>query len=328
MKQTNIKSKLMAMALAALLIISATLLPSCAEKDTTELRVAVLSGTTGWGAAPLISSVNAGESELNAKIDIYSDASLVSPLMINGDADIAAVPTNLAAVLYNKTSGGIRVLAVNTLGVLYLIEDGESVNSLADLAGKTVCLPGQGSNPEYILRALVEGAGVENVNFDYTYSSPDELATALASGKASLGVLPEPKVTAVTSKKDTLRVALDFTEEWKKQTSAPLVQGCIIVRTAFLEEHPTIVDRFLKEYKESVELVNSDPDSAAEMIAEAGLAGAVAAAKAALPRCNITYLTGDEMATALNGFWDALYKLDPKSVGGALPDAEITKTVK
>lgn len=328
MKKTNIKSKLLAMAMAALLIISATVLPSCAEKDTTELRVAVLSGTTGWGAAPLISSVNAGESKLNAKIDIYSDASLVSPLMINGDADIAAVPTNLAAVLYNKTSGGIRVLAVNTLGVLYLIEDGESVNSLADLAGKTVCLPGQGSNPEYILRALVEGAGVENVNFDYTYSSPDELATALASGKASLGVLPEPKVTAVTSKKDTLRVALDFTEEWKKQTSAPLVQGCIIVRTAFLEEHPTVVDRFLKEYKESVELVNSDPDSAAEMIAEAGLAGTAAAAKAALPRCNITYLTGDEMTTALNGFWDALYKLDPKSVGGALPDAEITKTVK
>lgn len=328
MKKANLKSKLLSTALATLLILSALLLPSCAKKDNAELRVAVLSGTTGWGAAPLISSVNAGESKLNAKIDIYSDATLVSPLMINGDADIAAVPTNLAAVLYNKTSGGIRVLAVNTLGVLYLIEDGNSVNSLADLAGKTVYLPGQGSNPEFIMRALVEGAGVENVTFDYTYSSPDELATALASGKAALGVLPEPKVTAVISKKDTLRVALDFTEEWKKQTTAPLVQGCIIVRTAFLEEHPAVVEQFLKEYKTSVELVDSDPDSAAEMIAETGLAGAAAAAKAALPRCNITYLTGDEMATALNGFWNALFKLDPKSVGGALPDADITKAAK
>ena len=210
MKRTT---KILSLLLAALILAAGLSLVSCKKDDTTELRVAVLNGTTGWGAAPLISRIKSGESKLNAKIDTYTDATMVSPLIINGDADIAAVPTNLAAVLYNKTQGGVRVLAVNTLGVLYLLENGETVNSLSDLAGKTVYLPGQGSNPEFILRALVDGAKVENVTFDYTYSSPDELATALASGKATLGVLPEPKVTAVTSKKDTIRVALDFTEE-------------------------------------------------------------------------------------------------------------------
>lgn len=317
-----------ALLLAAVMLAAYVGLVSCAKKDDTQLRVAVLNGTTGWGTAPLISRIKSGESDLNAKIDTYTAADLVSPLIINGDADIAAVPTNLAAVLYNKTEGNIRVLAVNTLGVLYLIEDGETVKSLGDLAGKTVYLPGQGSNPEFVLRALVEGAGVADVTFDYTYSSPDELATALASGKASLGVLPEPKVTAITSKKPTLRVALDFTEEWKKQTSAPLVQGCIIVREDFLKEHTALVKKFLDEYKKSVDLVNSNPEEAAAMIAEAGLAGNAAAAQAALPRCNITYLDGEDMRTALNGFWDALFKLNPKSVGGKLPDDAATAPIK
>ncbi len=322
------KIRIITLVLAVLIAAASMTLAACRKEDTTELRVAVLNGTTGWGAAPLISRVKSGESKLNAKIETYTDASLVSPLIINGDADIAAVPTNLAAVLYNKTGGSVRVLAVNTLGVLYLIEDGSTVSSLSDLAGKTVYLPGQGSNPEFILRALVDGAGVENVTFDYTYSSPDELATALATGKAALGVLPEPKVTAVTSKKETLRVALDFTEEWKKQTSAPLVQGCIIVREDFLKEHTALVEKFLEEYKNSVEYVNSNPDEAAAMIAEAGLAGNAAAAKAALPRCNITYLDGDGMRTALNGFWEALFRINPKSIGGKLPDDALTAPLK
>ena len=141
-------------------------------------------------------------------------------------------------------------------------------------------------------------------------------------------MLPEPKVTAVTSKKDTIRVALDFTEEWKKQTSAPLVQGCIIVREEFLKEHTALVEKFLDEYKKSVEYVNSNPEEASAMIAEAGLAGNAAVAKSALPRCNITYLDGADMRTALDGFWSALFALDPKSVGGKLPDSALTAPIK
>lgn len=296
-----------------------------APADLTEIRVAVLNGTTGFGIAPMYDDIQNGKnSNYNAKIDFYADATLVAPLVIGGSVDIAAVPTNLAATLYNKTGGGIEVLAVNTLGVLYLIENGESVKSLADLEGKTVYLPGSGSNPEYVLKTLLELAGLtEKVTLDYTYATPDELTAALASGKASLGVLPEPKVTAAMTKNTSLTVAADFSKEWKALTGTELVQGCIIARKEFISEHPIAVERFLEAYEDSVRRVNTDYESAATAVVSAGIAANEALVKDALPRCNITYLVGEEMKTALNEFWSALFAQVPSSVGGALPDENI-----
>jgi len=293
-----------------------------APADFTEIRVAVLNGTTGFGIAPLYSDIQSGnDHNMNAKIDFYADATLVAPLVIGGSVDIAAVPTNLAATLYNKTKGGIEVLAVNTLGVLYLVENGETVKSLSDLAGKTVYLPGSGSNPEYVLKTLLELSGLtDKVTLDYTYATPDELTAALASGKASLGVLPEPKVTAAMTKNASLKVAVDFSKEWKTLTGTELVQGCIIARKEFIDAHPVAVNNFLKAYEESVNTLNSDPEKAAAAVVAAGIAANENLVKNALPRCNITYLVGDEMKNALNEFWGALYAQVPSSVGGALPD--------
>lgn len=290
--------------------------------DFTEIRVAVLNGTTGFGIAPLYSDIQSGnDHNMNAKIDFYADATLVAPLVIGGSIDIAAVPTNLAATLYNKTKGAIEVLAVNTLGVLYLIENGETVKSLSDLAGKTVYLPGSGSNPEYVLKTLLELSGLtDKVTLDYTYATPDELTAALASGKASLGVLPEPKVTAAMTKNASLKVAVDFSKEWKTLTGTELVQGCIIARKEFIDAHPVAVDNFLKAYEGSVNTLNSDPEKAAAAVVSAGIAANENLVKNALPRCNVTYLVGDEMKNALNEFWGALYAQVPSSVGGALPD--------
>ena len=293
-----------------------------APVDFTEIRVAVLNGTTGFGIAPLYSDIQSGsDHNMNAKIDFYADATLVAPLVIGGSVDIAAVPTNLAATLYNKTKGAIEVLAVNTLGVLYLIENGETVKSLSDLAGKTVYLPGSGSNPEYVLKTLLELSGLtDKVTLDYTYATPDELTAALASGKASLGVLPEPKVTASMTKNASLKVAVDFSKEWKTLTGTELVQGCIIARKEFIDAHPVAVDNFLKAYEGSVNTLNSDPEKAAAAVVAAGIAANENLVKNALPRCNVTYLVGDEMKNALNEFWGALYAQVPSSVGGALPD--------
>ena len=293
-----------------------------APADFTEIRVAVLNGTTGFGIAPLYSDIQSGnDHNINAKIDFYADATLVAPLVIGGSVDVAAVPTNLAATLYNKTKGAIEVLAVNTLGVLYLVENGETVKSLSDLAGKTVYLPGSGSNPEYVLKTLLELSGLtDKVTLDYTYATPDELTAALASGKASLGVLPEPKVTAAMTKNASLKVAVDFSKEWKTLTGTELVQGCIIARKEFIDAHPVAVDNFLKAYEESVNTLNSDPEKAAAAVVAAGIAANENLVKNALPRCNITYLVGNEMKNALNEFWGALYAQVPSSVGGALPD--------
>lgn len=293
-----------------------------APADFTEIRVAVLNGTTGFGIAPLYNDIQSGnDHNMNAKIDFYADATLVAPLVIGGSVDIAAVPTNLAATLYNKTNGAIEVLAVNTLGVLYLVENGDTVNSLGDLAGKTVYLPGSGSNPEYVLKTLLELSGLtDKVTLDYTYATPDELTAALASGKASLGVLPEPKVTAAMTKNASLTVAIDFSKEWKSLTETELVQGCIIARKEFIAEHPVAVENFLKAYEESVNSLNSDPDAGAAAVVAAGIAANEALVKNALPRCNITYLVGDDMKAALNEFWGALFAQVPTSIGGKMPD--------
>ncbi|MCQ2354086.1 MAG: ABC transporter substrate-binding protein [Clostridia bacterium] len=293
--------------------------------DDTVIRIAVLNGTTGFGIVPLYHDLKNGKADFSAQIDFYSDASLIPSLIVSGSADIAAVPTNLAASLYAKTQGGIRVLAVNTLGVLYILENGDSVKTLNDLCGKTVYVPGQGSNPEYVLKALLELSGIaDKVTVDgTTYSSPDALTTALASGIADIGLLPEPKVTAALMQNSSLRVAVDLTPEWKNLTGCELVQGCLIARADFVSEHKDLTDRFLTAYKASVNTVNENHENAAELIVSAGLAPKAALVTKALPRCNITYMSGDEMKSALNAFWKGLHDIIPSSVGGSLPDEKI-----
>lgn len=295
------------------------------KPDSTVIRVAVLNGTTGFGIAPLWSDLKSGKVEKLADIEFFADASLIPPMILNGSVDVAAVPTNLAAVLYNKTEGKIRVLAVNTLGVLYLLENGTTVHSLADLAGKTVYVPGAGSNPEYVLRALLAKAGLaDRVTVDAsTYGTPDALTTAAAAGLAPLALLPEPKVTAAMMQSGDLHVALDFTAEWKELTGTELVQGCLIARADFLDAHTARVNAFLDAYEKSVNAVNADPAAAAEQIVAAGLAGKAALVSNAIPRCNITYFVGPEMKLSLSEFWGALFGTVPASVGGKLPDEGI-----
>ncbi len=296
------------------------------DKDL-EINLTVLSGTTGMGMAKLISEKKNGAAALNYKFSVISDATQVAPAIISGTADIAAVPTNLASTLYKKTNGGVYVLALNTLGVLYLLENGSSVNNIADLKGKTVYVPGAGTNPEYILKYIIEQngltVGTENADviFDYTYSSPDTLASAVVAGLAPLALLPEPKVTAVKNQNKDIRTALDLTAEWeKKAEKGTLVQGCIIVRKEFADEHPNEIAKFLEEYKASVNFVNYSPNEAADLIAEAGIIPQAPLALKALPNCNITYIDGEQMKTALSAFYNILFNMAPASIGGALPD--------
>lgn len=295
-----------------------------AAPDDYKASVAVLNGTTGFGIAPLCSDFKAGKTDFIKSIDFYADATLISPLMISGSVDIAAVPTNLAAVLFNKTEGKVRVVAINTLGVLYIVENGDTVKSLNDLVGKKIAVPGQGSNPEYVLKALLKAAGIEDkVEIDYSCSSPDEVTTALATGSASIGLIPEPKVTAALTKNASLRVAVDVSAEWKKTMGTDLVQGCLVAGAAFCAEHPQVLDAFLKSYSDSISLLSSDPDTAAKLIVEAGIAASEGLVKNALPRCNIVFISGKDMAEPLNKFWSSLYEIIPQSVGGKLPDETV-----
>lgn len=313
-------------------LVMALSLVSCNEKAPAydaekEISVMVLNGTTGFGAAKLIDDSKNGTAALNYKFSVESDASAVNAALINGSVDIAALPTNAAAVVYNKTQGGVKVAAVNTLGVLYVVENGDTVKSFSDLKGKTLYVPGQGSNPEYITAYLCEKNGLkvgEDITLDFTYNAPADLRTAVASGKVELAVLPEPMVTIAKSANDKLNTALDLTAEWDKVAQKDsLMQGCIVVSKKFAEENPNELNKFLEEYSASVTFVNENPKEASEMIAEHGIFEKAAVAQKAIPGCNLCYISGDSMKKSLSTFLNIMFDADSKSVGGAVPSDDI-----
>lgn len=284
------------------------------------VRISVLNGTTGFGIAKLMNDHADGNAALNYSFKVETDASVINAGLIQGNIDIAALPTNAASTLYNKTEGAVSVLALNTLGVLYVVENGDTVTTLADLEGKTVYCPAQ--NPAFIFEAICQASGV-NVTIDTTYAQPAALMSAVAaSSEGMLAVLPQPVVTVAMSKNENLTVALDLTKEWETATgSDSLVQGCIVVRNEFLNAHMNEVVKFLEEYKASIDFVNQNPTEASEMVVKLGIyTGAAAVAAKAIPSCNIVYIDGEAMQDALSAFLETMYHFKPASVGGALPE--------
>ncbi len=312
--------KFLTLTLALLMLIPFAV--SCAKKPDSELDIKVyaLNGTTALGMAQMISNVKNGASDMKYDISLHTSADAITGAIVNGECAIAALPTNVAVKLFNKSEGKLQLLALNTLGVLYLLQNGENITSLSDLEGKTVYVPGAGSNPEYITAALAKSAGV-NVTIDAaTYNSPDALQAALASGKASLGVLPEPKVTAATTANTALKVALDLTAEWEKINGEnTLVQGCLVVNKAFADEHPVELAKFLEDYKTSVEFIKEGSDEAINMIVDATILPKAAIAKKALPNCNICFIAGEDMKAPMNTFCEKIFAYDAKSIGGKMP---------
>lgn len=282
------------------------------------VRVMTLNGSTGFGMAGLISASEAGEAALHYSFSVETDASNVTAALVSGDCDIAALPTNAAAALYNKTGGKVQVLALNTLGVLYLVTDGSAaVESFADLAGKTVYAPAQ--NPSFLFAYLCQANGVD-VTIDNSYAQPAELNAAVAAGEVALAVLPEPLLTVARAQNKELVVALDLTAEWDKVAEpGSLVQGCVVVRTDFAADHPAELKEFLEEYGASIELLSSDPAAAAQKIEETGIFAKAAVAEKALPRCNSCFIIGEEMRQRLGAFLEILFEAAPQSIGGAVP---------
>ena len=292
------------------------------EPDTAlPVRVITLNGTTGFGMAGLIAADAAGETALNYSFTVETDASNVTAALVSGDCDIAALPTNAASALYNKTGGKVQVLALNTRGVLYLVTDGSvAVDSIADLDGQTVYAPAQ--NPSFIFASLCKANGAD-VTIDNTYAQPAELNAAVAAGEVSLAVLPEPMVTVARSQNQDLVVALDLTEEWDKVFEAgSLVQGCVVVRTEFAAAHPAEVAAFLADYEASVALLTEDTAAAAKAVEEAGIFAKAAVAEKAIPNCNVCFVTGEEMQAQLTAFLEIMFEAAPQSIGGAVPGAD------
>lgn len=290
-----------------------------------DIKIYALNGTTALGMAQLMDNVKNNKTDMNYNISLHTAADAITGAIVSGECAIAALPTNVAVKLFNKSEGKLQLLALNTLGVLYLLQgEGQNITSLNDLRGKTVYLPGAGSNPEYITAALLESAGLKvgtDVTLDTTtYNSPDALQAAVVTGKAALAVLPEPKVTATISNNQNVKVALDLTAEWEKINGAnTLVQGCLVVNSAFAKAHPAEIAQFLKDYKTSVEYIKAGSEDAINMIVNAGILPKAAIAQKALPKCNICYIAGNDMKAVMNTFCEKIFAYDKTSIGGKLP---------
>lgn len=295
------------------------------KEEKVVAKVTALKGPTGMGIVKMISDNNK-EAEKDYDFSIIASVDEITPKLVNKEADIAAVPANLASVLYNNTNGQIVTLGINTLGILYIVENGNTINSVQDLKGKTIYASGKGATPEYGLNYILQGNGI-NPNSDVKIEYKSEHAEALAAllnDKNGIALLPQPFVTTALTKNPSLKVSLDLTKEWdkiNKESQSALLTGVIVARKEFIDKYPQKVNEFLDEYKKSVEFTNNNIDEAAKLIAENGIV-TEEVAKKAIPACNITFIGGNEMKQKLNGYLQVLYNANPKSVGGKMPSED------
>ena len=298
------------------------------------IHLGLLSGPTGMGAAKMISDSDAAYAQIedgtydpsNGVLEHYevtlgSDpANDIVPRLTNGELDIAAIPTNLAATLYNRTDGGIKLLALNTLGVLHILENGDTVNSLADLEGRTLYATGQGSNPEYVLNYLLEANGLDPAaDVDIQWLASEELTARMASGDIDLCMLPVPAATTVMMQNSDVRDAIDLNDAWTESgAQGTFTMGCLVARTEWLEDNSELVPGILEEYAASIDYANSNPEEAAALIEQYGIVPKAAVAQAAIPQANMVCITGEDMK-GIADYYQVLFDADPTSIGGAIP---------
>ncbi len=291
--------------------------------ETGEMNVYVLSGPTGIGALNLWEKAELGEAKNTYNFTLTGANEEIVSAISKGEADIAAVATNLASTLYNRTEGGVTVLAVNTAGVLYMLSNGEEINSIADLKGRDIYAFGQGANPEYILRYVLSGNGVNadtDVKINFVAEGAD-LLNVWANDSDAIIMAPQPVATNLKIKNAEAKTLFDMSEEWDKISSdSKLYMGCVIVRNEYLKENKGAVDTFLKEYKESIEKAISDVEGTAALCEKRGIIPKAAIAKQAIPYCGLTFVEGKELKEGLSGYLKVMYDANAKSVGGKLPE--------
>ena len=297
-------------------------------------RIAVLSGPTGVGAAKLLDNIDNNPAALHRSgytYNIYTDNSELVAGLTSGEIDIATMASNVAVNLYNKTDGGIKIIALGTLGVLHILEGngGTSINSVEDLRGKTIYSAGQGANPEYILRYLLQESGLEvGRDVEVVFADASEISAKLLSGDIECAMLPVPAATAAIAKGEgRIRAAIDVTEAWDElQSGSQLIMTAVVARAEYVEAYSDLVDYFLADYEASIDYVNNNIDAAAELVAGYGITPSAAIAKQAIPQCHLAFISGTDMMSSVSSYFMALYSVDPASVGGSLPDDGIYYT--
>lgn len=293
------------------------------DSGAAAVRVGSLKGPTSMGLAYLMETAKNGETANTYEFTMAGKADELVGNIANGSLDIALVPANVASVLYNKTQGQVKVIDINTLGVLYVVASDDSISTMEDLKGKTVYMTGKGTTPEFAMNYLLaeNGLGSGDVTMEFK-SEAAEVASILKEDPSAIGVLPQPFASAACMQNPELKTVMDLTEQWdllNKEGKSRMVTGVTIVRTGFLEEHEAAVEQFLKDHAESAEYTSAEPEKAAQLVADIGIVEKAAMAQKAMPLCNIVCITGEEMKQALSGYLEVLSGQDAKSIGGTLP---------
>lgn len=293
--------------------------------EAADISIAALKGPTAIGMVKLMKDAEDNKTENNYEFTVAASADEFSSLLIKGDIQLAALPCNAAAALYNKSGGKIKVLGINTLGVLYIVEKGESVHSVSDLKGKTIYTTGKGTTPEYTLKYLLEKAGIDpdnDVNIEFKSEAAEVVAMLSADSENAVAMLPQPYVTTAMMNNSDIRIALDVTEEWEKLSDdgSTVVTGVIAVNSDYYSSHRETVEKFMQEYAASVEYVNDNVDEAAELVEYFDIFKAEVA-KRAIPYCNITFIRGEEMKSMITKYFSVLNDANPQSIGGGMPDS-------
>ena len=329
----TMKKNILRFAGAALILTMCTgLFSGCSKKPDvkTDINIAVMAGPTAIGLVKVMNDNEQGNAANNYNFQVYGEATGISTGLIKGELDVACVPCNLASVLYNKTEGNIIVAGINTLGVLYIVETGDSIHSVSDLAGKTIYTTGQGTTPEYTLRYILSGNGIDpDTDVDIEFKSEAaEVVAALSENPEAIAMLPQPYVTIAMNNNEQLHIALDITGEWEKlDSTGTVVTGVVVARKEWVDAHTDAFNAFLDEYPASAAYTNDNIDSAAELIEHFGIFKA-AIAKKAIPYCNVTFISGTDMKSKVSSYLSALYEQNPAAVGGSLPDDSFYYMVK
>jgi NitT/TauT family transport system substrate-binding protein len=289
--------------------------------EKTDIKIAALKGATAIGMVKLMEDASNATAANNYQFTVAGTADEITAGLMKGDFDVAAVPCNLASVLYNKTEGQIKLAGINTLGVLYIVETGDTIKTVEDLKGKTIYSTGIGTTPQYTLNYLLSSYGIDpekDVTIEYK-AEATEVAAMLTEADNAIAMLPQPYVTTVLMSNDKVRIALDVAKEWEAvNKDSSVVTGVVVVRKQFLEENPDAFAAFLEEYKLSAEYANTNLEEASALVEKYGIFKA-APVKKAIPYCNITLITGEEMKTKVGGYLQTLFDQNPQSVGGKLP---------
>lgn len=319
MKQTK---RILAAVLA--LVLALGLLAGCGSKEEdATMRLGCMKGPTAMGLVKLLDDADAGKTANTYSYQIAGSADELTPLLLKGELDILAVPANLASVLYNKSEGAVQVLAVNTLGVLYILEKGgEEITDWESLKGQTIYASGKGASPEYSLNYLLEQHGLksgEDVTVEWC-SEHAEVVSKLAQSDHAVALLPQPFVTVAQMKVDGLRVALDLTEAWNElDNGSQCITGCLVVRKDFADAHPKALAKFLEEYAASTDYANNSVAECAALVEQYGILEKAAIAEKAMPKCNIVCISGKDMKTTVEGYLQVLFDQNPAAVGGVMP---------